>query len=414
MVRGVDLALLAVTVLLALAFAWSLWERHQANLWMERLSRSVRRYARGEDERLATEGAPARMSGLVAALDDLVRALGEEARGMRSELRVEQEMVRQTPNGLILVDDQGRVRMVNPAARVLLPVRGDPTGKTPVETIPVAELQDVIDECRRTGEVAERSVVYGPRDLVIRGLPLEGGRGALGVVLDITSVRAAERARRDFVANVSHELRTPITTILGYAEALFDEELPAVARPMIDAMVRNARRLHALVDDVLHLSRIEARGQDLSCDRQLLAPLVAEVAQRVSTQGEARGTRVTVSCAADVEATINADAFVHALGNLVDNAVKYTPDGGLVQVDVSRQGEVVIVTVSDNGPGIDPVHHARLFERFYRVDPGRSRDVGGTGLGLALVKHLCHAMRAEVTVESAVGTGSRFTLRLRA
>ncbi len=407
-----NFALGAVVLCLAGTLAWSTWQRHLARQWLDRLAHSVRRYARGEDRRLAVDVPPPDLVPLSLALDDLVKALGEEASGMRSELRLEQEMVRQTPNGLVLVDAEGRVRMVNPAARVLLPVRGDPTGRPPIDTIPLSELQDVIDECREKNVIAERSVVYGPRDLVVRGLPLDGGRAALGVVLDITTVRAAERARRDFVSNVSHELRTPITSIVGFAEALGDEPLPDSSKPMVDAILRNARRLHALVDDVLHLSRIESRGEDLACDTQALRPLVDEVMERVRPRAESLRHALAVE-GPDVEASVNADAFVHALNNLVDNAVKYTPEGGHITVRLSAVNNGVEVSVVDDGPGIDPVHHPRLFERFYRVDPGRSRDVGGTGLGLALVKHLCHAMRAEVGVRSAPGEGSTFTLRLR-
>ncbi|MBM4367666.1 MAG: histidine kinase [Deltaproteobacteria bacterium] len=407
-----NFALGAAVLCLVGTLAWITWQRRLARRWLDRLVHSVRRYARGEDRRLAVDAPPPELESLSLALDDLVRALGEEASGMRSELRLEQEMVRQTPNGLVLVDAEGRVRMVNPAARVLLPVRGDPTGRPPIDAIPLAELQDVIDECREKNAIAERSVVYGPRDLVVRGLPLDGGRAALGVVLDITTVRAAERARRDFVSNVSHELRTPITTIVGFAEALGDEPLPESSRPMVEAIQRNARRLHALVDDVLHLSRIESRGEDLACEVQPLRPLVDEVVQRIGPRAEARRQSLVVD-GPDLEASINADAFVHALGNLVDNAVKYTPEGGHVAVRLATAGHGVEVSVIDDGPGIDPVHHPRLFERFYRVDPGRSRDVGGTGLGLALVKHLCQAMRAEVSVKSAPGEGSCFVIRLR-
>jgi two-component system phosphate regulon sensor histidine kinase PhoR len=254
------------------------------------------------------------------------------------------------------------------------------------------------------------------RDLVLRALPLEDAEGCMGVVLDVTSVRAAEKARRDFVANVSHELRTPVTAILGWSEALVQErgELPAHVHDMVDAIDRNARRLGLLIEDVLHLSRIEARRADLHLEEEELAPLVDEVVARHRGRPDQAGVALRVDVPAAVAVPLNAEAFEHALGNLVDNALKYTPRGGAVVVAARCSDDHVDVTVSDTGIGIDVVHHARIFERFYRVDAGRDRAVGGTGLGLALVKHLCRAMRADVVLESRPGEGSTFTIRLPA
>jgi two-component system phosphate regulon sensor histidine kinase PhoR len=409
----VNPVLLAVVAgVLALGLAWSLWSHRQERLWLEHVRRSIRRFARGEDQRLATAGSPGSLDGLAQALDELVRALGEESRGMRSELRIEQEMARRTPNGLVLVDEAGLVRVANPAARSLVVIRAEPVGRSPIEAFALAELHEVIAECRSTGQVEERTVVHQHRDLVVRGVPLDAG-GALGVILDITTVRQAERARRDFVSNVSHELRTPITAILGFAEALAQEELPEKLRPMVATIERNSRRLHALVDDVLHLSRIEARGHDLPLARQPLAPLLRELPERFASAAEARGLRLCFEVPPHIEAEVNDEALTHAVANLVDNAIKYGRGGTKVEVRVVEAADGVRVSVTDDGPGIEASHHARLFERFYRVDAGRSREVGGTGLGLALVKHLCIAMGAEVSVRSAPGEGATFTIRLR-
>ena len=347
----------------------------------------------------------------VNRLLDMVRArrLEEEA-----ERQLDRAMARETPNGLVVVDVHGNVRRANAAIGRLLPFAGDPVGRRPIETIPVPELQGVLDDAARARAPCERHVTVGARDLILRAVPTADGAGCLGVVLDITSVRAAERVRRDFVANVSHELRTPITALIGYAEVLAGDRdrLPADLSPMVDAIDRNARRLADLVENVLHLSRIEARQSDLRLEPELVGPLIREVLERFSGRATQRGITIVTEPFAEVEALVNAEAFEHALSNLVDNAIKYTPPRGRVRVRVTADGEAVRVSVTDDGVGIDPVHHGRIFERFYRVDPGRDRSIGGTGLGLALVKHLCLATSSEITLVSAPDKGSTFTLSL--
>jgi two-component system phosphate regulon sensor histidine kinase PhoR len=378
------------------------------------LAEEVRRIVPAELPRTRASTPEDPLAELSGIVNDLADGLRTRQMGAETERALDQAMVRESPNGLVIIDGRGRVRRHNPAFARLLPLQGDPIGKAPIETVPVVELQEVIDETARTRSPSERNASVGRREVLLRGLPLADGEGCLGVVLDITTVRQAERARRDFVANVSHELRTPVTAVVGYAESLLEDraELPPWSLPMIEAIDRNARRLGALIEDVLHLSKIEARQADLRLEREPLRPVVSQAIARFEHAARAREIVVALADGPEVEARINAEGLEHALGNLVDNAIKYSPPGGRVDVSISSTVDAVRVTVADSGIGIDPVHHERVFERFYRVDPGRSRDVGGTGLGLALVKHLCLAMEAEVSLESKPGEGSRFTLRL--
>ncbi|HND34397.1 MAG TPA: ATP-binding protein, partial [Myxococcota bacterium] len=217
-------------------------------------------------------------------------------------------------------------------------------------------------------------------------------------------------------ANVSHELRTPITTIMGYSESLLDEadELPEHVLPMVQAIDRNARRLHALLEDVLAISKLEARTRDLPLEKEALAPLVAEVVDRYTPRAVERRQRIRVEVPPMLEAMVNPDGFLHALGNLVDNALKYSPPEGQVWLRAHPVGDRVELEVADEGPGIAAEHQDRIFERFYRIDEGRARAVGGTGLGLALVKHLCRVTRAQVRVSSDGKNGSCFVLSLPA
>lgn len=402
---------------------WLFREWNEQRRAVSVLAQAVERAAAGDLQVIAPRqaGDAARLATGINALVALIR---KEKLTEHPDRLFEQAMLRETPNGLLVVDGAGKIRSLNPAARALLPWPGEPVGQLAAAVVQVSELYDVIEETGQTRKIAERSVQVGNKELLMRGVPLADGSGTLGVILDITSVRNAERARRDFVANVSHEIRTPITSILGFSEALAAESLPAFTEPMIEAITRNARRLAALTDDVLMLSKIEARGSDLPADKVLLATVITEVCERLSGVASSRQVQVSVNCPPDLYVRANAEALDHALGNLVENALKYSPAGSVVVVSGvlvsgmvvsgAQATNVVELSVVDNGIGIDEAHQPRIFERFYRVDKGRSRDTGGTGLGLALVKHLASAMGAEIMFTSALGKGSRFVLKLPA
>ncbi len=374
----------------------------------------VSRAAAGETHVHLPAGADDEAGHVAAAVNALLDKVRQQALAAHAERDLDLALVRETPNGLLVTDAQGLVRRANPALARLLPVRGDPVGRRPIDSIPVADFQEVIDEARETRGVCERTLTQGRFDLLIRAMPTADGAGCLGVVLDITSIRAAERARRDFVANVSHEIRTPITAIVGYVEALEAdrERIPEDLQFMLDVVRRNADRLRLLIDDVLHLSTLESRQTDLELRRESVGPVVQAVIERFEGVARQKGLQL-IGPAVAPEAMINADGLEHALSNLVDNAVKYT-QAGSVRVEVAEQPGGVTIAVVDTGVGIDATHHGRIFERFYRLDSGRARSAGGTGLGLALVKHLCSAMHAQVHLESEPGVGSRFTLSLPA
>lgn len=354
-------------------------------------------------------------AGRVAgAVNQLVATVRERARVAQAERELDQLMVQKTPNGLAVIDAAGLVRRASPALGHLLGFTDDPVGKRPSATIGVPSFQYVCDEAARTREISERPLTFGGRELLLRAIPAEDGSGVLGVVLDLTSMGTADRIRRDFVANVSHELRTPVTAIVGYAEALEADRarIPEDMRPHLEAVARNAERLRLLVEDVLSLSQIETRPADLVLEPTRVTSVVEGVRERFVSAAERRGITISLLGKLDAEAWINTVALEHVIGNLVDNAVKYTPEGGRVDIEVVQLDDAVEIWVRDTGPGIDPIHHSRIFERFYRVDPGRARALGGTGLGLALVKHLCASMRAEVRLLSEVGKGCRFAVRL--
>jgi len=305
---------------------------------------------------------------------------------------------------------------MNAALKTRLLVSGDPAGKNVLHVIRNADLSETLARAR-AGVPAETELELGgpmPRRLLMRARALDDAPGSvLAVLVDLTELRRLESVRRDFVANASHELRSPLTSIRAAAETLESAHDDPDSERFIDLIVRNAERLQNLVDDMLELSRVESR--ELQLELQTL-PLDA-VAERVVAHHlpRAQMRRIALECASGMPA-VRADrrALEHVLANLIDNALKYCAEGATVRVSAARESGRVRISVVDDGPGIAPQHLERIFERFYRVDPGRSRELGGTGLGLAIVKHLVEAMGGTVAVQSRVGAGSSFHFTLLA
>ncbi|MFO7260626.1 MAG: ATP-binding protein [bacterium] len=348
-------------------------------------------------------------------------------------------------DGILQLGAGGRIVRVNPAARRLLGLPADAEGKPIGSLVRHVELREMLTEALAGGASEPTEISLDSRRVLViaRGIPAayegaattEAQRGAVAVFVDLTEVRRLETVRRDFVANVSHELKTPLTSICGYAETLLADDVPAeTQRNFLETIARNAARLQRIVDDLLDLSRIESGGW-----RPMLVPLDAAAAaydawapfvERASTQS------VRFDVAADgVRVLADADALRQVFSNLFDNALRYTPAGGRIEVRAvpappadqdaplvlasdaaapHQAGESarVAIEVRDTGAGIPSDALPRIFERFYRVDPARSRAEGGTGLGLSIVKHLVERMGGDVTAESALGKGTtiRFTL----
>ncbi len=322
-------------------------------------------------------------------------------------------LIEVSPNGVLVTGSDGCLLRVNPASLRLLPMVGDPLGRPVDDAVLVPAVAQALDPGR--DDRLEFAISVGNRELFVRVQALgpgevPGGRGRLAIIEDITVLRRAERTRSEFVANVSHELRTPATSIAGYAETLLDDSdrLPGDVRHMVEVIHRNAQRLTALFDDLLYLSRVDAREGPLPVAAVALGPVVAETLDKVA--GTAAGRDITLQTfgLAGVRVLANREALGHIVQNLVENAIKYSHDGGVVTVGARRRNDGWRLEVIDVGIGIDPALHDRIFERFYRVDKGRSRAAGGTGLGLAIVKRLCDKMGAAVSVRSQLGSGTVF------
>lgn len=316
-------------------------------------------------------------------------------------------------HGVIAVDGERRITLINQAARDLFDVPGVPIGEAFAEQIRLPALIERV-EGAKTAESCEVVTERGAR-LAVGITPLRDEDGGLLVVLeDITTMRRLETIRRDFVANVSHELRTPVSVIRANAETLLAgaKDEPAIANRLIDGLHRNAERLAHIVNDLLELSRLEAGEYRIVRAPVDVGAMAQQVAALIEPNTAKRQVSIELKVPVGLRAVADSGALEQVLVNLIENAVKYTSVGGHVRVSGVEVGERVRIEVADDGPGIAAEHRERIFERFYRVDPGRSREVGGTGLGLSIVKHLVETMGGAVGVASNEPQGSVFWIEL--
>ncbi|MBN1605914.1 MAG: HAMP domain-containing protein [Polyangiaceae bacterium] len=406
------LAALAVAAVLSMAAA------HLVSRTARSLIETAGRMAEGDLNARARVARSDEYGDLGRALDQLAQGLAQATVELRAERDRLSGIVRGMHEGVLLLDREGRIELFNPALREMLLLEETAQGMKPLEVVRHAELKELLDEARSSREDVTRELeITGlrPRRLMVRAARLPGQSEAVfAVFVDVTEMRRLESLRREFVANVSHELRTPIATICSAAETLVDavERDPGAVAGFVQIIERNAVRLRDLIEDVLNLSRIESREFHLSREPLALEPVLGHIAAMFSHRARAKGIEIVSSSPGTVVAFADRRALEHVLTNLVDNATKYCGTGARVGLRAERSDGSVVVSVSDNGPGIEQRHLSRLFERFYRVDTGRSRELGGTGLGLAIVKHLVEAMNGEVRVESTLGQGTTFSFTL--
>ncbi|MDP6932331.1 MAG: ATP-binding protein [Myxococcota bacterium] len=334
----------------------------------------------------------------------------EQSPALPTDADLAEALLQDTPNGVLVTDPKGHLLLANPAARSLLGITEENIGR-PL-SIPHPELLDALS-AERTEDV-EFPLPLHDRELLVRAVPFASGGGRIALVWDVTRLMRTERSRRDFIANASHELRTPTTAITGYAETLLasPELLGPEVQPMVEAIYRNAQRLTDMFEDLLHLSRLDTREGPQPVAEVTIAPIVREVLDKIQSAADNKNITVQAVVPVELRARTDRDSLCHVVANLVENAIKYSHDGAIVTVRARNRKGRVAVEIIDVGCGIAPEHHRRIFERFYRVDKGRSRAAGGTGLGLAIVKQLCMSMGAGIEVRSRPGRGSVFRVLL--
>jgi two-component system phosphate regulon sensor histidine kinase PhoR len=384
------------------------------------LTGAARRMAEGDLQVRTRLSGQDELSELGQALDRLAGSLATTLGELRTERDLQRRILEAMHEGVVVIDRDGRIVLVNPALRATLLLGTDAVGKLLIETMRHADLTTLVDRAREAPDDPPVEIELPglkPRRMLVQAAPLSGDdQGLLLVFVDVTELRRLESLRRDFVANASHELRTPIAAVRSATETLQSGALgdPIAANRFLDIIERNAQRLQSLVEDMLELSKLESNEFKLKRERVELQRVVPIVLSLFRERAEKKGVRLAADLAAGLPA-VEGDwrALEHVLSNLVDNAVKYCPSGTRILVSAVGDDSRVSLIVSDNGPGIPPEHVPRVFERFYRVDAGRSRELGGTGLGLSIVKHMVDTMRGKVSVESALGKGSTFTVSLR-
>ena len=333
-------------------------------------------------------------------------------------------VMNQMQSGIIVVDARLHILLVTPMARKLLGVAPNSEGVAITEASKDVNLDSVFSEAMRregiyTNEVAARTAVgRGHRPLRLYVSPMwQDGKviGALAMVEDITELRRLEQVRTDFVANVSHELKTPLTSIKGFVETLLDGAInnPPMAEKFLKIIMLEAERLTRLINDILSISKLESGMTEGASVLIRLDKLAFEVADMLRIHAEEK--QVTINAHRNktpVYIVGDPDRVEQMLINLIENGIKYNKPGGSVTVHVFGNEREANLTISDTGIGIAEEHLPRLFERFYRVDKGRSRSMGGTGLGLAIVKHIVRSMNGEIEVHSKLGEGTEFLVTL--
>ena len=358
----------------------------------------------------------------ISSLASSIDRLGAELEARMAELAAERARSDAVLDGIdaavLVLDEERRVSLANANTARILGLRIDPRGRALTEICRVPELISLVRDLSHDarGEVEVVLPDRGGRILLAQAVPQQGTQEVILVIQDITRLRRLEKVRRDFVANVSHELRTPVSVVRANTETLLAGALeePEQARIFLDAIQRNTERMGRLVSDLLDLSRLEAGQVAVHLEPVELHGLVRRVLVPMQPLAAERETTLVNELPEAVVAQADPRHLEQVLTNLLDNAVKYTPTGSTVRVRARRVGGLVRLEVCDDGPGLEPKHLPRLFERFYRVDKGRSRADGGTGLGLAIVKHMVGAMGGRVGAEAAQPHGMVFWVELPA
>jgi two-component system phosphate regulon sensor histidine kinase PhoR len=420
-------------------------------LWLaRRISRPLQELTEGA-ERIAAGGYGHKVyavgSDEIAALGRAFNSMSEHLEEQFTQLAEDRQQLRMILSGMVegvvALDGEQRVVFANERAAQLL---GFPpkavVGRRLWEVVRRSGLQEVVQRAMAGPEPSRQELSWSgtaTQNVTVHAARLEGTppRGAVLVLHDTTELRRLERLRRDFVANVSHELKTPLSIIKACVETLLEgaADDPQHRGPFLQQIADQGDRLHALILDLLSLARIEAGTEAFEFQEVRLTSVVAACLERHRRRAEAKkqileavasgqwpvasdnstprspGTS-HLPLATTLAAWADPEAVQEILDNLVDNAVKYTPEGGRIRVCCHAEDGVVCFQVEDNGIGIPEQDLPRIFERFYRVDKARSRELGGTGLGLSIVKHLAQAMHGSVGVSSEVGKGTTFTVRL--
>jgi two-component system phosphate regulon sensor histidine kinase PhoR len=414
---------LAAWPALLLAAAASFLLARRVSRPLEELEQGVLRFTQGSLSHRIHLAGPPEISNLAESCNRMAAQLDERTESLQKQLGLLESTFRSMAEAVIVTDREGRLLRCNQAAGRLFDFEPTAAAQRDIqEVIRHADVQQFLEQTLKHGGTAEAVIVVSTgQEKILNAhgclLRSESGQdaGALLVFHDITRLKRLETIRRDFAANVSHELKTPITAISGFVETLRDGALhEAEAERFLDIIVRNVRRLHAIIEDLLALAKLEQEEEQgqIALLRQPVRPVLENAAAVCASAAEEKGITVELTCPAALKAQLNAELMEQAVVNLLGNAVKYSGRNSRIILRAAQERGAVLIAVQDFGCGISREHHARLFERFYRVDKARSCKLGGTGLGLAIAKHIVQAHHGMINVDSAPGKGSVFAIKL--
>lgn len=412
--------LMAIGLFVFLPFLLDLLQkdyRHQKDL--DSLAYLVQKRLQGDSAGYFMEKSSSKMADIARDVENLSKQTLDAHQAMMTAQGQLSRFVAHASFGVLVLDEAKIIRLSNPCFSQLLSTSQELEGQPLAGLSGCHELTVLVNQSYESGKKLSKEIELGsnqPHVLEVSVIPTfnqEGYRQLLVFLYDVTKIRRLEKTRADFIANASHELRTPITSIHGFAETLLEmPEKNAKKRRFMDIIYRESLRLEAIVGDILKLSSIEHLSPVSDHQEVLVAGLIREISHTLTKTITEKQLNWSIQGDKDLRLACDSKALSQVLLNLFSNAIKYTEPFGHVETRFFRQEDRLIIEITDNGIGIPFADQERIFERFYRVNKGRSRQTGGTGLGLAIVKSLLQRMNASISLKSNLGKGSQFTISL--
>lgn len=418
----VSVLFLAIVVcfLLALLFSFIIGRRFSRSL--DAITEAVDDMSAGNLKRRLPHHYGGEMDELALAFNSLGEQIEKNITEVSTVKNRLEAILANTVNGIILIGNDDTITYSNPVAASLLDLQADYLERKYVETIHSYDLLEMIDEAEKRQQAVKRTLVLhtlGARIIEATVLPINNQATSsvdiLLVLNDVTAFKRLEKMRKDFVANVSHELKTPVASISGFAETLIDEvgDNPENGKEFARIIYNESQRLANLISDLLELSKLESEAGNIELSITDINQTICESINRMKAFSDLKNIDITFTDnMANIGINTNAYLLDQVLTNLLDNAIKYTPDCGQIVVQLDDMGDKIKISIKDNGMGIPAKDMPRIFERFYRVDKARSSKTGGTGLGLSIVKHALDKLNGEVEVTSTEGSGTTFSFTL--
>ncbi|AQQ70163.1 Alkaline phosphatase synthesis sensor protein PhoR [Limihaloglobus sulfuriphilus] len=390
---------------------------------LETLKTGAQHYADGNFDFKLCSSSTEEIASLAVSMNNMAAEIKKRIAQITDQKDQQAAILSDMSEGVLAIDADYKILLANSSACRLLGLKGDVRGRLLHDTVRLPAMLEYVDSVFEQGAQSSRQIRIGTSES-LRFINLSASaidtadriHKVVIVLNDITEMQKLQEMRKDFVANVSHELKTPITSIKGFVETLLDGAIDDAqkSRHFLGIIRSQTDRLDAIINDLLTLSRLERAFEERLihlCEEDVSSVIKSSV-EICQYKAQAKDIAISIDCPEFLNARLNRTLFEQALANLIDNAVKYSPNGSSVTVSAEKDNGKINIAVKDNGPGIAPEHLARLFERFYRVDKARSRDRGGTGLGLSIVKHIAAAHSGSVSVDSQPGSGSTFIISI--